>query len=193
MLIDSARPSASAEMIADLADHLRLPQGFGDDALSAATLARVLDVALRVVEDRSRRVLMQRRLLLRVGAWDADGTLRFPVGPVVLVQDVAIGTAEGEHTPVDPESWRLETRVEGSVLRARVGRRLPTPPRDGHIEASFVAGFGPLWRDAPNDLRHATVQLAGSYFEGRSETARSAGQLPAGVAALLEPYRRMRL
>ncbi|PKP62861.1 MAG: hypothetical protein CVT86_06710, partial [Alphaproteobacteria bacterium HGW-Alphaproteobacteria-8] len=107
MLIDAARPPATAEMVAELADHLRLPQGFGDDALGASTLGRLMDVAVRVVEDRSRRALLQRTFLLRVSAWDAGEVLTLPVGPVALVQELALEHADGARAPVDPAAWRL--------------------------------------------------------------------------------------
>lgn len=193
MLIDAARPSATAEMVAELADHLRLPQGFADDTLSSSTLARLLDVAVRVVEDRSRRALLRRTFLLRVSAWDAGGVLTLPVGPVSAVQELALEQADGARAAVDPGVWMLASADGRAVVKARTGLRLPAIPRDGYAEAHFVAGYGPAWGDAPEDLRLAAVQLAATYYEQRNESARAPAPLPSSVAALLEPYRRVRL
>lgn len=193
MLIDATRPSATAEMIAELADHLRLPQGFADDALSAAMLARMLDVAVRVVEDRSRRALLQRAFLLRVSAYDSGDALVLPVAPVSAVQEFALEHADGARVPVDPAIWRLASADGRAAIRARAGRRLPAIPRDGYAEAHFTAGYGAAWSDAPEDLRLAAIQLAARYYEQRNDAARVSGPLPLNVAALLEPYRRVRL
>ncbi len=193
MLIDANRPSATAEMIAQLADHLRLPQGFADDAMSAAMLGRLLDVAVRVVEERSRRALLQRSVLLRVSAYDADDALVPPIWPVASVQELALEHADGARTAVDPSAWRLASVDGRAAIKAAAGRRLPAIPRDGYAEARLVVGYGAAWSDAPEDLRLAAIQLAATYYEQRNDAARVAGQLPLSVAALLEPYRRVRL
>jgi len=193
MLIDAARPSASAEMVAELAAHLRLPQGFADDAASEAALARLMDAAARVVEDRTRRALLQRVMLLRVSAWDSPDALSLPVEPVAQVLELALAHDDGARATVDPALWRLASVDGRSAIRARAGRRLPPIPRDGHAEAHLVAGYGGAWGDAPEDLRLAVIQLAAHYFEQRAEAARGPASLPLSVAALLEPYRRGRV
>jgi len=193
MLIDAARPSASAEMVAELAAHLRLPQGFADDAASEAALARLMDAAARVVEDRTRRALLQRVMLLRVSAWDDAETLSLPVEPVAQVTELALAQEDGARATVDPAIWRLASVDGRSAIRARAGRRLPPIPRDGHAEAHLVAGYGAAWGDAPEDLRLAVILLAATYFEQRNEAAGRLAPPPLSVAALLEPYRRVRL
>lgn len=189
MLIDDARPAAGAGMVAELTEALRLPVGFGEDPAAAARLARFLDVAVRVVEERAGRALLQRTMTLRKAGWDAPGVLRLPVAPVRAVETLELVAVDGASAPVDPGLWRLDLLGSEPAIRARAGRALPTPPRDGHVEARLLVGHAERWEDAPFDLRHAAVRLAASYHDGLSEGA----PLPIGVIALLEPYRKVRL
>ncbi|MFN3616247.1 MAG: hypothetical protein ACK4WC_17040, partial [Rubrimonas sp.] len=155
----------------------------------SARLARLLDAAMRVVEARTGRALLRRTLTVRRNGWEANGGLTLPMGPALAVEALALEGPGGDRQPVDPGLWRLDAPGGRWAVLPRPGRRLPNPPRDGFIEAEVAVGYGAGWTDAPEDLRHATMELAGAYYDGRSATE----ALPRPVAALLEPYRRVRL
>jgi uncharacterized phiE125 gp8 family phage protein len=191
MLIDLERPAPAADMIAELAQHLRLPSGFPDEADHHAALRRCWEVALRLVEERTRRVLLSRRVAFRYGALQTAQRIALPVAPVVAIEALEHDDGEGARVAVDPSLWRLEAAGGRFVLAARAGRRLPEPPRDGFAEARLLAGFGDRWEDMPEDLRYAALLIAASVFEGRGE--RAGASLPAASLALLERYREVRL
>lgn len=189
MLIEPVRPSATPEMVDELAVRLRLPSGFADAPTDAARLTRLLNVAARLVEARTRQALIRRMIQLRKSAWDGGDRLTLPVGPVVSVEALALERPEADRVTVDPSVWRLDALGAAPAIVARQGRRLPSIPSDGFVEARFTAGHGDAWSDSPDDLRHAVIELAAAYFDGLPETAPA----PAGVAALLERHRPVRL
>lgn len=190
MLIDLARPAATPSMIAELSNHLKLPIGFADAQDHAATLSRVLGVALCVVEERTRRALLARTLTLRLTAWDADGRARLPLSPVQRIEAITLTDGDGASADSDPSQWRLQTVGERAYVAPRPGRALPVVPRDGYAEVRFVAGYGEDWAAAPGELRHAALLVAAECFEGR---AAGAAALPPAAAGLLARYRPVRL
>lgn len=189
MWIEAERHSADSAMVAELAERLRLPSGFGEDTARDARLARLLDVAVRVVEERTGRALLRRTLTMRRNGWESHGGVTLPLSPAISVDALALEGPAGDREAVDPGLWRLDAIAGRAAILPRQGRRLPNPPRDGFIEVRVTVGHGAGWADAPEDLRHAAIELAGAYFEGGA----AAEAPPRSVAALLEPYRRVRL
>jgi uncharacterized phiE125 gp8 family phage protein len=186
MLIELSRPAPTADMAAELAEALRLPAGFGEDPERDARLARVLETAMGVVEAQARRALLTREAATRRADWDVGAALRLPLAPVAAVTEVAVEDGEGGRAVVDPAAWRLDA-LAGAVV-ARPGARLPAVPSGGFVEAKFRAGFG-VWSAVPADLRLATITMAAALHDGREAGA----AVPAQVAALLAPYRPVRL
>ena len=59
---------------------------------------------------------------------------------------------------------------------------------------AFEAGYGPAPEDVPAPLRLAILMLAGHWFERREAAVETTlERLPLGVAALISPFRRIRL
>lgn len=191
MLIDLERPAPAADMIAELAQHLRLPSGFSDEADHQAALRRCWEVALRVVEERARLVLLRRRIAFRIAAAEAAQRVALPVAPVVAIEALEHDDGDGRRAPVDPSLWRLELVGSRAFLAARAGRSLPRPPRDGFAEARLLTGHGETWDATPEDLRHAALLIAAACYEDRA--GGGSAPLPAASLALLERYRQVRL
>ncbi len=191
MLIDLERPAPAADMIAELAQHLRLPSGFSDEADHIALLRRSWEISLQIVEVRARRVLLSRRLAFRFGAAETAPRIALPATPVAAIEALEHDDGEGVRVAVDPSLWRLEMAGGRYFLAARAGRRIPAPPRDGFAEARLIAGFGETWDATPEDLRQAALLIAAACFEGRG--AGVSGPMPPASLALLERYRLVRL
>jgi uncharacterized phiE125 gp8 family phage protein len=186
MLIEITRPAVAPEMVAELAEALRLPQGFGADPERDARLARLLETATGVVEAQARRALLPREAAWRAARWAGGALMRLPLAPVAAVAELAIHDGAGGRTAVDLSLWRLD-ELGGAVV-ARVGARVPAIPAEGYAEARFTAGFA-AWAAVPADLRLAVVTLASALHDGADARA----PIPGAVAALLAPYRPVRL
>ena len=188
MLTELERPEVAPGQIGALAEHLRLPSGFADDAQTEPLLARCLEFAIALVERLSGRAMAQRRFRLSVRNWNAAGRCEVPIAPVRQVDAVCVIDAAAQRVDLDPASVAVDGLCFPGVLSMRDGRGLPPIPAGGLAEIDVTAGFGPDWRDAPVDLREAVLLTAAASFENSA-----AAQPPLGALRLLEPYRRLRL
>jgi uncharacterized phiE125 gp8 family phage protein len=67
---------------------------------------------------------------------------------------------------------------------------LPAPGRStAGIELDVQLGYGANAADVPDALRHAIRMLVVHWYENRGLVAAGAAVLPAGVDALIAPYR----
>ena len=187
-LTEIAPVPASDLPLAELREHLRLGTGFGTDTLQDSVLEQALRAALSVVEGRIARALLARDFRLTLSFW-GGGEQRLPVAPIERIDGIAIVDADGDETPYPPEEWRLSPDGPGLRLVARSGA-LPGLPGGGHVRIDLVAGYGG-WSSVPADLRQSVLLLAAQAYETRSGDGALA-VLP-GVAALLAPYREMRI
>lgn len=191
MLIDLSPPSAAPIHVAEIATQLRLPTAHAEDPDAQARLGRLFQIALRIIEARIGRALVQRMFIVRAEAWAIGGRLLLPIAPVKRVDSLAVISADGDRTMLDADMLRLDVLADRPTVTARPPHRLPPIPRNGHVEAVIEAGYGPDWEAVPPELRHACILLAAAiYDQPWSETAEV---LPRNVLALLEPWRRMRL
>lgn len=180
MLIENEPPGATAEVLDELAKHMRLAPDFA--AEQAAELADVFVAAVAHLEATLGLCLAPRGFSWRA-AFDHDGVARTPVGPVRAVT-AAVAAADGEAIPV--ENFTLDQSETRTVIRSR-GRR------HGSVDLSFEAGFGDGWRDTPGDLRRAVKMLAAHYYDQRHTAGGDPRETLYGVASLIQPWRPVRL
>jgi uncharacterized phiE125 gp8 family phage protein len=190
MLIALSSPAPDLAQIADLAGQLRLPEGTAADPATAALLARLLQTARVRVERLTGRALGLRQVELRAASWREP--VAVPLRPVVTLDAVATVDAAGATSPLNRADWRMGSGEEPSVVYVGPWPP-PEPPPGGHGAATLTVGYGPAWGDAPADLREAVTLLAANGFEDGAAGRDAAAALPLSVAALVEPYRRMRL
>lgn len=172
-------PLVAAEAVAAAKTYLRIDQA-DEDAL----LERMLGAALRHVEAFTGQLLLRRAGVDRLpisGAWQ-----RLGVTPVHAVTAIAAVSADGTASPLPPEAYALDIDGSGDGWV-----RLTAPVDAARIEVTVDAGLAPDWDALPEPLRLAVLRLAG-HLHGHRDSADDAGP-PAAVAALLRPWRRMRL
>lgn len=192
MLVElSAIPAADLPLAA-LKAHLRLGAGFTDDSAHDALLVSYLRAAMAAVETRIGKVLMTRRMSWSVESWTKLSCQTLPVAPVVAIHSVILEDRNGGRATLNADTYRLIGDDQRPRLAAK-GAALPRIPTDGVAFIEFDAGFGAIWDDVPAALQQAVFLLAAQYFESRRDTSAQVGALPFGVAALLEPFRRLRL
>ena len=177
MLTELAPVPAGDLPLAALRDHLRLGTGFADDAIQDGILEAALRAALAAVEARTARALLIRTFVLE--ARPIGGRVALPIGPA-MVTLVEIEGADGARTDVTARA-----AVRGGARPVVEGL-----PAGGTAVIGLTAGFGP-WDAVPPDLRQAVLMLASAYYEDRGAMSETA--FPAVVAALLAPWRPLRL
>ncbi len=193
MILTETSPAAVNPVPLDeFAAHLRMAQGFADDSAEDALLELYLRNATSVVEARVGKALIRRQFKLQVTAWNRDGHLVLPVGPVAAIGSVSF--IKGATTiAVAAGAWSLEIGSSRQRLTGSGGGALPAIP-DGHLaELVFDAGFGASWNDLPGDLAQAVLLLAAHYFENRYGDSEPGQGIPIAVQALLETQQSVRL
>ncbi len=193
MILTETSPAAVNPVPLDeFTAHLRMAQGFADDSAEDALLELYLRNATTVVEARIGKALIRREFKLQVTAWNRDGHLVLPVGPVAAIGSLSF--IRGAATiALTADAWSLEPGSSRQRLTGPGGGALPVIP-DGYLaELVFDAGFGASWNDVPGDLSQAVMLLAAHYFENRYGDTEPGQGLPVAVQALLETQRPVRL
>lgn len=193
MILTETSPAAVNPVPLDeFAAHLRMAQGFADDSAEDALLELYLRNATTVVEARIGKALIRREFKLQVTAWNRDGLLVLPVGPVAAIGSLSF-IRGAETIALTADAWSLELGSSRQRLTGSGGGALPAIP-DGYLaELVFDAGFGESWNDVPGDLSQAVMLLAAHYFENRYGDAVPGQGLPVAVQALLETQQPVRL
>ena len=164
-----------------------------DDALISALI-----VAARASVERATRLqLIAQTWRLYASRWpflDPSGLqgwqMELPLAPVSSVVSVTTYDQFDVSTVVPPVNYRLTHSQYGPRL---VFPYLPAAPgrlSEG-IAIDVIAGFGSLATDVPEPLRQAIRLLTAHLYANRGDDAAAAGGLPASIAALIAPFRRL--
>ena len=112
---------------------------------------------------------------------------RLSTRPVQAITAVEGIPAEGSRFALPAQAYAVELDADGTG-RIWVGN----PGSAGRIAVRFTAGLAASWQDLPEALRQGIVRLAAHQHRARDDDR--AGPLPpAAVAALWQPWRRLRL
>lgn len=192
MLVEETTVPLSALPVAQFKDHLRLGSGFSDDGVQDAVLESYLRAAIAAIEARTGKILIERDFSWTLTVWRDARIQPLPVAPVSAVTDVTLIDRQGQEIAVDADAWYLSPDMQRASLKP-AGTCLPTIPTDGQVRIGLLAGYGPEWTDLPGDLGQAVMLLAAHFYEFRHDVSRGTPALPAGVMALIENYRTVRL
>lgn len=181
-------PAIEPVSLAQARDFLRLQASEEDELLGT-----LITAARLMVEAASGRMLVDQSWRLVLDRWPAGGELRLPLSPVSRIVQARVYDAGGLAQIVAPSSLALVEGTDPPAIAIRGA--LPVPGRDrAAIEIDVVAGFGATQDLVPSPLRQAVLRLACRWFEHRGDLAsRDAAHLPAEIAALLAPFRRLKL
>ncbi|MCB2062182.1 MAG: phage head-tail connector protein [Novosphingobium sp.] len=152
-----------------------------DDALLSALLRAALDMCEAFTGLMPLEALCEEVTPVR-GGW-----LPLTVRPVQAITAMEAVTQTGERTAMDPGDYEIELDADGTG-KVRLLRR----GNATNIAVRFIAGLAPGWDSLPEAMRHGIVRLAAHQHRER-EASGAAPQPPAAVAALWQPWRRMRL
>ncbi|KLE34466.1 head-tail connector protein [Aurantiacibacter luteus] len=151
-----------------------------DDVVLTALLRAALDTCEVFTRTMPIEALCQ-EVLPSAAGWHRLATR--PVRAITALEAIAPGDTR---TAVDPLAYQLDIAADGS---GRV--ELKASFDQGRVAVRFTAGLAADWQSLPEGLRHGVVRLAAHHY--RERDAGGAGAPPAAVAALWQPWRRMRL
>jgi uncharacterized phiE125 gp8 family phage protein len=127
--------------------------------------------------------------------WPRSCCITLPVSPVQEVSAVKVHDADGGMTELDSESYAVDVRSEPARLLQKAALPSLATRELNAYEVAFTAGYGDEASDVPAPIRHAVTLLVAHWFERREPVVLGASpqEVPATVAGLLLPYRRVRL
>jgi len=172
-------PPVAAEAVAAAKSYLRIENDL-EDALVASLLA----AAIRHVEAFTNQLLLRREGVDRLavsGAWQ-----RLGVTPVHAVTAVSGLPSEGAAFALPVEGYALDIDGSGDGWI-----RVSQPGEARRIDVTLDAGIAADWAQVPEPLRLAVLRLV-AHLHSTRDSVDDPGP-PAAVAALLRPWRRMRL
>ncbi len=193
MMLVEENPVPDAVLpVAQLKEYLRLATGFADDADQDGLLLRHLRAAMAAIEARTGKILIERDFSWTLRAWRDPVRQLLPIAPVNAIVHVTQIAHDGVETITNPARWYLVPDTARPALVAKGGILPPVPPH-GSVRIGLMAGFGPDWSDLPADLAEASLMLAAHHYDARHDMGGAQGLVPAGVTALIDPYRVIRL
>jgi len=172
-------PPIAADAVLAAKAYLRI-----ENDLEDALLANVLAAAIRHVEAVTNILVLRREGVDRLAAscaWQRVG-----VTPVHAITAVTGLPTEGAAFVLPVEAYALDVDGSGDGWV-----RVTQPGAAVRIDVTVDAGLAAGWDDVPEPLRLAVLRLAGHLYAYR-DAADDNGP-PAAVAALIGPWRRMRL
>jgi uncharacterized phiE125 gp8 family phage protein len=158
------------DALSDVRAYLRIEQDEEDPLLLA-----LIGSALRHAETFTGQVLIARSGTASVKA--SRDWQRIPATPVRAITSIT-------DLPVGSYTMDIDANGDGWV-------RVNQPGSAARVEVNFTAGLATDWASLPEPVRLAIVRLTAHLHVSR-DGADDAGP-PAAVAALLRPWRRMRL
>ncbi|MGV1013702.1 MAG: head-tail connector protein [Methyloceanibacter sp.] len=130
-----------------------------------------------------------------IDTWPRSFTVALPLTPVQAVSAVKLHDAEGGTTTLDEVAYAVD--VLSQPARVVLTGAVPTVTLRAlnAFEVLLLAGYGDEKEEVPETLRHALVLLVAHWFERREPVVLGSTpqEVPATVAGLLLPYRRVRL
>jgi uncharacterized phiE125 gp8 family phage protein len=181
-------PSAEPWSVAEAKAFLRVEHG-DDDAVIAALIA----AARGHVEALSRRALLVQRWRVALDAWPGNGRLDPRIGPLRSVIAARVFDAANNAHGIDVATFVVDAAAN---IIASPCWAMPLPGRvTAGIELDVELGYGATAADVPDALRHAIRMLVAHWYENRGLAAigGNVAMLPAGVGALVAPYRMLSL
>jgi uncharacterized phiE125 gp8 family phage protein len=174
-------PLAEPVDLADAKLHLRVDHADEDDLINGLIAA----ARLHIEANASLAMVHQTwKWISTLSRRDkSSARLSFPLGPLASIVEVTI-----DGRPLSPSEFSFSNGLNATLALNNV-----SVVSGEDIEITFVAGFGPIGGNVPRDLRHAVTLLVTQWFEHREPGGIGDAGLPPAVAALLAPYRRLKL
>jgi uncharacterized phiE125 gp8 family phage protein len=147
-----------------------------------APFAAILLAAVAQAESYLGQLLLRRPVRETLPA--SAGWQRLHGSPFVSATGATGIPAEGANFVLTQFSVDVDARGDGWL-------RVPQPGAAGRVELAYQAGLAGSWATLPEAIRLGVLRLAAHYHAHRDDPAD--GGMPEAAAALLRPWRRVRL
>ncbi|MFM5914189.1 MAG: phage head-tail connector protein [Chakrabartia godavariana] len=155
-----------------------------DQSAEDALIDQLIADAASLAEAFTAQQLLQRDVVETLGA--GSGWQRLSSVPVRSITGVEGVPAEGGPFPLPVGSYAIDIDAHGQGWV-----RVTTPGAAGRIRVMLRAGLSTDWAGLPEPVRLGIIRLTAHLYTHR-DAADDVGP-PAAVAALLRPWRRLRL
>lgn len=189
-LVMTAAPAAEPISLAEAKAHLRV-----DAADEDALIGSLISAARLLIERTMGLALITQGWSYYLDHWPQSCCITLPLAPVQAVSAITLYDADDAPTVLDAGSYAVDVVSEPARLVLQEAVPSVTTRAFNGFEVAFTAGFGDAADDVPAPIRHAVTLLVAHWFERREPVVLGAGpqEVPATVAGLLQPYRRVRL
>lgn len=172
------------ELLPDALDELKIWLAITtsqDDTTLLALLGSALDMCEAFTRTMPLTSQCEERL---VPEWNWQWLSTVPIHAITGVEELLPDTSR---RPLHSGDYAVELEADG---RGRI--RLISPAVGGMLAVQYTAGLASTWTNLPESLRHGVIRLA-AYLYRQRDMADARPAPPASVAALWNPWRRMRL
>jgi uncharacterized phiE125 gp8 family phage protein len=192
-LTQTAGPALEPVTLAEAKLYARV-DGDADDE----TLTLMIGAARELFERETGLVLIRQSFELTLDCWPMRGAdslrrIYLPVKPVLQLTSLTVTTSDGEVT-VESTDYVFDAAADQPRLVEASAGLWPSPSvATGGIVIAFDAGFGDAAEDVPAGIRLALLKLIADSYERRAPTGETSEALNASAAAILAPFREVRL
>ena len=182
-------PALEPLTLAEAKAHLRLDTTDEDDLVTSLIVS-----ARHAVERETRRALITQSWRVILDAWPDPNTFRIPLAPFISLSAIRTFDVFNAAAVLGASAYFVD--AQPAAARVQFTLQPPNPGRAiAGIELDVVIGYGAAAASVPEPLRLAMRMLVARWFEARGDAAGDAGalQIPPVAAALLQPFRTLRL
>jgi uncharacterized phiE125 gp8 family phage protein len=189
-LILTVVPAAEPISLAEAKAHLRIDSSDEDTLLSALILA-----ARMFVEKTLGLALITQGWSYFLDFWPHRSCVTLPISPVQSVSALTVHDANGGSAGLAASDYAIDVLSQPARLVLKGASPSVVARELNAFEIAFTAGYGDEASDVPAPIRHALTLLVAHWFERREPVVLGLGaqEVPATVAGLLLPYRRVKL
>jgi uncharacterized phiE125 gp8 family phage protein len=179
-------PAVEPVTLAAMRAYLRLDDGAEDEFVAA-----LIKAARQAVESASGRLLIAQTWRYILDRWPDDRIVVLPLSPLITVDSIRVFDDAGQTIIVAPELYHIDATSDPPRILIDAAAPVPRRRTQG-VEIDLRMGFGTGAEAVPDPLIQAIRLLVARWFERRGDEAESA-PLPPDIAALVGPFRRLRI
>lgn len=184
-------PSIEPVSLTDMKNFLRV-DGSDDDIL----IASLITAARIYIETTTQKIMITQSWSYFKDRWPKSGIIHLPLAPLQTVGDIRLHNEGGSYETLTPSDYEVDLLSNAPRIRLKhVSSPASLPRTLNHVEVQFEAGYGNAESDAPNDLRHALMMLAGHWYEQREPIGPGGPfhEVPATISAIISNYKSLKV